>query len=160
MPNMPSLCKMTWRACCPPTACPLIGHCTTAVQHTATHCNTLQHTVKHCNTLQHTATHLRCTTKRMHQFADGARLFEHRKTCPSHTHNTLNTLQHTATHCNTLQHTVIQCPSDAHNQGKCAYGSFQCECYIPEIYQIQTLKSRGTNTNETKISISICTARY
>jgi len=106
MPNMPSLCKMTWRACCPPTACPLIGHCTTAVQHTATHCNTLQHTVKHCNTLQHTATHLRCTTKRMHQFADGARLFEHRKTCPSHTHNTLNTLQHTATHCNTLQHTA------------------------------------------------------
>jgi len=31
-------------------------HCNT-LQHTATHCNTLQHTATHCNTLQHTATH-------------------------------------------------------------------------------------------------------
>ena len=31
-----------------------------ALQHTATHCNTLQHTATHCNTLQHTATH--CNT--------------------------------------------------------------------------------------------------
>ena len=27
-----------------------------ALQHTATHCNTLQHTATHCNLLQHTAT--------------------------------------------------------------------------------------------------------
>ena len=34
-------------------------HCNT-LQHTATHCNTLQHTAAHCSTLQHTATH--CNT--------------------------------------------------------------------------------------------------
>ena len=37
-----------------------VPHDVCALQHTATHCNTLQHTATHCNTLQHTATH--CNT--------------------------------------------------------------------------------------------------
>ena len=56
-----------------------------ALQHTATHCNTLQHSATLCNTLQHTATHCKipaqptaCSTK------------------------SANTLQHTATQSNTL----------------------------------------------------------
>jgi len=56
-----------------------------AMQHTATHCNTLQHTATHCYTLLHTATH--CYTLQ-------------------HTATHCNTLQHTAKHCNTLQHTA------------------------------------------------------
>jgi len=55
-----------------------------ALQHTATHCNTLQHTATHCNTLQHTATH---------------------GNTRQHTATHCNTRQHTATHCNTLQST-------------------------------------------------------
>ena len=56
-----------------------------ALQHTATHCNTLQHTATHCNTLQHTATH---------------------RNTLQHTATHCNTLQHTATHCNTLCNTL------------------------------------------------------
>ena len=58
-----------------------------ALQHTATHCNTLQHTATHGNTLQHTATH------------DNTR---------QHTATHCNTRQHTATHCNTRQHNALQ----------------------------------------------------
>ena len=67
-----------------------------ALQHTATHydtlqhiCNTLQHTATHCNTLQHTAAHLQHTTT-------------HCSTSATH----CNTLQHIATHCTALQHTA------------------------------------------------------
>ena len=52
-----------------------------ALQHTATHCDTLQHTATHCNTLQHTATH--CDTLR-------------------HTATHCDTLRHIVTHCVTL----------------------------------------------------------
>ena len=60
----------------------------TALQHTATHCNALQHTATHCNKLHHTATH--CNTLQ-------------------HTATHCNTLHHTATHCNTLQRTATHC---------------------------------------------------
>ena len=114
--------------------CLKLGFVVVALQHTATHCDTLQHTATHCkrdsfirdagmynessqhtathcNTLQHTATH--CNTLR------------HATTCcntlrhMNHSHVTQecrivhhNTLQHTATHCkycNTLQHTATRC---------------------------------------------------
>ena len=81
-----------------------------ALQHTATHCNTLQHTATHCNRhgtkrwrtrrissmftlqhlLQHTTTH--CNTSR------GCRVAQ--TTLQSQQH----ALQHTTTHYNTLQH--------------------------------------------------------
>ena len=64
-------------------------HCNTlqyiALQHIATHCNTLQPIATHCNPLQHIATH--CNTLQ-------------------HTATHCNTLQHIATHCNTPQHIV------------------------------------------------------
>ena len=62
-----------------------------ALQHTATHCNTLQHTATpcntatHCSTLQHTAAH--CNTRQ----------------------HTATEMHHTATHCNTLHHTAAYC---------------------------------------------------
>jgi len=67
-----------------------------ALQHTATHCNTLQHTAAHCSTPQNTATH---TCGYMSFFCTATH-------CSSlqHTATHCNTLQHTATHCNTLQH--------------------------------------------------------
>jgi len=62
------------------------GSC--ALQHAATHCNTLQHTATHCNTLQHTATH--CNA--LQQSAT------HRNTRQQSA-----TQHHTATHCSTLK---------------------------------------------------------
>ena len=77
-------------------------HAHTALQHTATHCNThtfalsgapayaLQHTATHCNTLQHTATH--CNT------LQHSRTHSHSQ-AHQHTHcNRLNPLQHTLAH--------------------------------------------------------------
>ena len=70
-----------------------------ALQHTATHCNTLQHTATHCYTLQHTATHCytllhtatRCNTH------DGAP----NSSNESYAYAKVRVaLQHTATHCN------------------------------------------------------------
>ena len=75
-------------------------HCNTSLmlqdmctlQRTAPHCTALQCTATHCNTLHHAATH--CNTPLMLQ-----------DRCASfHTASHCNTLQHTATHCNTLQH--------------------------------------------------------
>jgi len=63
-----------------------------ALQHTATHCNTLQHSATLCNALQLTATHT------------------HTHQRPTH----CNTLQHTAMHCNTLQHTATHCSTHVH----------------------------------------------
>jgi len=40
------------------------------------------------------------------------------------------------------------------------YDRFHRECYTPEIHRIEKLKFRGTNSNQNKISIWICTARY
>ena len=59
--------------------------CILALQHTATHCNTMQLNATHCNILQHTATS--CNA-----------LQRNAKQC--------SILQHTAAHCNTLQHTA------------------------------------------------------
>ena len=70
-----------------------------ALQHNATHCNTLQQNATHCITLQHTT--VRCNT------------LQHTVTTPScdyeHTSTHCNTLQHTATRCNPLQHTTARC---------------------------------------------------
>jgi len=55
----------------------------------ATHCNTLQHTATHCNTRQHTSTHgntLQLTLKAQLKSVSSI--------------SSSNTLQHTATHCN------------------------------------------------------------
>jgi len=106
-------------------------HCATrmheswrALQHTATHCNTLQHTATHCNTLQLTATH--CNTLQytatyssiLHHTATHQNTLKHIAThnqCNIYawvmvfTATHCNTLQHIATHCNTLQHTATHC---------------------------------------------------
>jgi len=79
-----------------------IAYCMLALQHTATHCNTLQHTATycntpptHCNTLHQTATY--CNTPPTH--------------CDTlqHTATHRNTLQHTATHYSILQHSATHC---------------------------------------------------
>jgi len=80
-----------------------------ALQHTATHCNTLQHTATHCNTLQHTATSRLID---IHHFwriccvPAGRSVATHYNTLQKY----CNTLQHTTTHCsNILQHTATYC---------------------------------------------------
>jgi len=55
----------------------------------------LQHTATHCNTLQHTATQAFCRT-----VSPVVDCVPHNEHC--------STLQHIATHCNTLQHTATQ----------------------------------------------------
>jgi len=85
--------------------------CVPALQHTATHCNTLQDTATHCNTLQCTAAHCN-TLQHTHAYTPqiGKDVWHFRVRA---TH--CNTLQHTATHritlqhCNTLQHTATHC---------------------------------------------------
>ena len=42
----------------------------------------------------------------------------------------------------------------------CTGDWFHWKCYTPEIHQIQKLQVHGTNSNQTKITIWICTARY
>ena len=83
-------------------------HQSSALDHTATHCNTLQHTATHCNTqkikmrdvhqssaLDHTVTY--CNTLQL-----------------TATH--CNTIQLFATHCTTLQHATIPCNTLQHLQ--------------------------------------------
>jgi len=80
------------------------GRCV-ALQHTATHYNTLQHTTTHCNTLQHTATHYNTLQHTAVHKMEGVL---HCNTL-QHTTTHCNTLQHTATRYNTLQHTTTHC---------------------------------------------------
>jgi len=70
-----------------------------ALQHTATHRNTVQHTAAHCSSLQHTATHF--STLR-------------------HTATHCSTLQHAATHCGTLRHTAARCNTLQHIATHCS----------------------------------------
>ena len=81
---------------------------------TVTHCSALQHTATHCNTLQQSA----ATRDISHFFSDVYLLSS--GTATQHygtlqfTHYTATesfnrALQHTATRCNTLQHTVAHC---------------------------------------------------
>jgi len=124
---------------------------TSALQHIATHCNTLQHntttiacspsphllcntlqhTATHCNTLQHTATH--CNTLPPLSHAQPRYL-------SSATHCSIlqnpvtycNTPQHTATHRNIRQHTVNPIP---------------CSLSPPELYNtLHTLQQTATRT--------------
>ena len=116
-------------------------HCATrmheswrALQHTATHCNTLQHTATHCNTLQHTATH--CNT--LQHTPAYSIILQHTKThsntlqhttSATYMHESWCSLQHTATHyntsrrtatrCNTLQHTATYCNTLQHIATHC-----------------------------------------
>jgi len=60
-----------------------------ALQHTATHCDTLQHTATHCNTLQHAATFTMVPPTLRMKVTPMPR-------CVS----ICNTLQHATTHCN------------------------------------------------------------
>jgi len=105
----------------------------TALQHTATHCNTLQHTATHCNTLQHTTTHCN-TLQHTSQVALNtpratALYFKAFHTCfwqksPKYGAAPRRDILRCflsmlslcegcsatpATHCNTLQHTVTHC---------------------------------------------------
>jgi len=65
-------------------------------------------------------------------------------------------------------HVLFMCPDDLHVLFMCTHthecvswcDRFHWKCYTPEIHQIQKLKLLGTNSNEAKISIWICTARY
>jgi len=100
-----------------------VAHCNTlqhtALQHTATHCNTNvwesnapQHTITYCNTLQHTTARyntLQYTGEHMYEIATHCNTMQHSAT-------NCNTLRHTSTHCNTylwdcntLQNTTTQC---------------------------------------------------
>ena len=96
-----------------------------ALQHTATHYNTLQHAATHCNKLQHTATH--CNTLKSQevetlrgslqalelQCLDLQEQVQHTATtlCNALQHTTpcCNTLQRAATHRNALQHNATHC---------------------------------------------------
>jgi len=62
-------------------------HMPIALQHTATHCNSLQHVAKHTgdSELATDVSHANCAAA------------------------LCNTLLHTATHCNSLQHTALHC---------------------------------------------------
>ena len=75
--------------------------CVCALQHTATHCNTLQCTATHCNALQHTAIHcnaLQCTAMRAHTYM---RHITH-TLCTPDTSRIHVKLQHTLQHTTTL----------------------------------------------------------
>ena len=105
-----------------------------ALQLTATHCNTLQHTASHCNILQHSAIHCNNLQQPLQHTATTHTLQQHTHTTTctrrqaqgdsvqaarsTHTLSCLrchslpltasqrNTLQHTATHCNTHCNTL------------------------------------------------------
>jgi len=81
----------------------------TALQHTATHCNTLQHTTAHCSTLQRTATHWNAHWNTLQHTASQSTqtIQENFSNLRRDTH--YNTLQHSATKCNTLHYTKIHC---------------------------------------------------
>ena len=93
-----------------------------ALQHTATHCNTLQHTY---TPLQHTLQH---TTRDRKPFLfylvvnHFSPTLQHTAThyyTRQHTATHCNTLQHTATHCNTLQRTATPCNTRQHTATPC-----------------------------------------
>jgi len=94
----------------------IAAHCNTPsrLQRTATHCNTLQHIATHCNTLQRTATHGN-TPSCLQRTATHCNALQHTAThCNALQHTIVpsthcNALQHTATHCNTLQHIATHC---------------------------------------------------
>ena len=80
-----------------------------ALQHVATHYNTLpqtDHTATHCTTLQHTTTHYN-TLQHTNPIISPFRTHGSQRQ-PSSMH-LVHALQHTVTHCNTLQHTAIPC---------------------------------------------------
>ena len=83
-----------------------------ALQHTATHCNTLPHTATHCNTLQRIAMHCNALQHTSVHFSYLSTLCV---PCFGRNLAHWNTLQHTATHCNTLQHTATHCNTLQHS---------------------------------------------
>ena len=84
-----------------------------AIQHTATHCNTLQHTATHCNTLQHTATHcniLQHTATQRRASTQGVGTSTHiEMRCDSlqRTAAHYSALQRPATHSSSRQRTAV-----------------------------------------------------
>ena len=71
----------------------------------------LQRTATHCNTVQHTATHCYRSRSLSPRSARAVRLPVVeilKKSTLQHTVTYCNKLQHTATHCNTLQHTATE----------------------------------------------------
>jgi len=78
------------------------------LQHTVpNYVSALQHTATHCNTLQHTATH--CTQLHERRGYDDSWWASCATHSLQHTATHCHALQHTAstaTHCNTLQHTA------------------------------------------------------
>jgi len=90
----------------------------TALQHSATHRNTLQHTATHCNTMKHTATQwstlvhaIRCST--LHHTPANC----HTRITLHHTAARWNTMENIVTHCNALQHTATHCNTLALDSG-------------------------------------------
>jgi len=107
----------------------------TALQHTATHCNTWQHTATHCT---------RCNSDTAHIFAQRSLDF-HRTATHCHT------LQHVAAHCNTL-HTLQQ----RHSTYLCAdaFGLLPCplsSCHVStHSLKKQTASATGSSQNGSK----------
>ena len=84
--------------------------CVPALQHTATHCNTLQDTATHCNTLQCTAAHCN-TLQHTHAYTPQIgidvwhfRVHATHRNTPHHTPTLQHTATRTATYCSTLRH--------------------------------------------------------
>jgi len=70
----------------------------------------LQHTATHCNTLQRTTTPVIALRAPWHVSLATCYLWQNGVSLAlQHTATHCNPLQHTATHCNTLQHTVAHC---------------------------------------------------
>ena len=108
-----------------------------ALQHTATHCNTLQHTAAHCNTPQNTATHC---NRLQHIYSIPC--------LPSATY--CNTLQHTATHCNTRQHTATHCNTLQHTATHC--NTLQhLSCFLWRLFH-NTMPAPSTTTRRSNRS--------
>jgi len=84
-----------------------VCNCRTALQHTATYCNTLQHPTTHCNTLQRTATS--CNTLQHNAYLPLCNECVVAHKLAHLTATRCNTLPHPATPCNTLQHPATPC---------------------------------------------------
>ena len=113
-----------------------------ALQYTATHCNT------HCNTLQHTPTAIResiLSSTRLTTGFKAIRRYTLQHTATQHTATHRNTLPHITTHCNTLQHTATHCNLDHHRAPEAAQHSATHTLQNCNTLQHNTLQHTATH---------------
>ena len=113
----------------------------TALQHTATHCNTFQHTLTHCGNIIPCMGALQGDTEEQHTAAHCGTL--------QHTATQCNTLQHNATQCNTLQLNVSHSASHW-NKVRVVHSNTHCN----------TLQHTLHNTLNPEKSIQLCIERH